>query len=233
MVVLLPTKFSPQGDWRQTFYNEETGEAFFCSCFKRAIKNASHLFSVSHPHVKYALEHKSYLLGICHLCTKTTPPILCGIDNKTFSFKRTYGAYIFKIKYQNKREKSFKEAENIVRKMVGYPLVGEGWVSEILLYNFIKEKFPGIEVIQHGQPSFLENQHYDIWIPVLNIAVEYQGEQHKRPVEFFGGEAAFLNQQERDKRKQKISSQNGVNLFCIDGYNYPSLIEKLEAGIQA
>ena len=126
---LLPTIFTPQGEWRQTFYNEETGEAFFCNCFKRAIKNASHLFTVSHPHVKYALEHQSYLPGICHLCTKKTPPIKCGIDQKTFSFKRTYGAYIFKIKYQNRKKISFREAENIVRGMVGYPLVGENGVT--------------------------------------------------------------------------------------------------------
>ena len=232
MKTLLPTVFSPQGDWRQTFYDVETGEAFFCSCFRQAIKNASHLFSVSHPHVKYALENDSYLPGICHLCTKTTPPIKCDIDQKTFSFKRTYGAYIFKVKYQKHKAIPFKKAENIVRGIVGYPLVGEGWVSEALLYYLIKTKYPEIEVIQHGTPAFLESQHFDVWIPELKIAVEFQGEQHKRPVEYFGGEAAFADRQERDNRKRKLSAGNGVTLFAIDGRNYHALLDKIEAAIQ-
>jgi len=229
---LLPTRFSPQGDWRQTFYNPNTEESFFCICFKSAIKNKSHLFTVSHPHVKYALENESYLPGICHLCKKTTPHILCGADQKTFSFKRTYGAYIFKTMYQNADEKTFKEAENIVRKMVGYPLVGEGWVSETLLFHYIRDRFVDVEVAQHGRPDFLGDQHYDIWIPDFNIAVEYQGEQHNKPVDYFGGDEAFADQQWRDEKKRIISRENGVTLFYVkDGYKYQDVIKKIEARI--
>jgi len=219
---LLPTVFSPQGDWRQTLYNPETGESFFCECFRDAIINASY-FHVFHPHVKYALEKNSYLHGICHVCRRITPPPKCGITNNTFSFKRTYGAYIFKIMYQDKKEKSFKEAENILRNMLGYPLKGKGLISE-LLFNYIKDLFPNTNVIQHGKPDFLGNQHFDIWLPELKIAVEFQGEQHKRPVDYFGGEEAFALQKENDKKKRKLSKANGVILFSIDS-DYTKLIE--------
>lgn len=103
-MILIPTVFSPQGEWRLTFYNPETGEAFFCECFKQAIINKSNDFHVFHPHVKYALENNSYLRGICHLCKETTPPPKCGLSENTFSFKRTYGAYIFKVMFQVKKK---------------------------------------------------------------------------------------------------------------------------------
>ena len=32
--------------------------------------------------------------------------------------------------------------------------------------------------------------------------VEYDGEQHFKPIDFFGGELAFQHQQERDQRKE-------------------------------
>ena len=228
MIYLLPTVFSPQGDWRQTFYNPETGEAFFCECFRAAIENKGWETTVFYPHVKYALENKSYMSGICHLCTKTTPPPKSGIDGN-FLFARTYGSYIFKIMYQYKKEKSFKEAENILRKVLGYPLRGKGLISELLLFNYIKDKFPITKVIRHGKPDFLVSQHYDIWLPELHIAVEYQGEQHQRPVEYFGGEETLLTQKERDKRKRILSRKNGVKLFYIrNGQNYtPTLLNEL------
>ena len=45
---------------------------------------------------------------------------------------------------------------------------------------------------------------FDFMIPLLNdrkLLVEIDGEQHERPVNFFGGEKEFKQQQQRDKRK--------------------------------
>jgi len=229
---LLPSNFSPRGDWRQTFYNPKTGESFFCDCFRKAIKNKSRLFTVTHPHVKYALENESYLPGICHLCTKTTPPIKDGL-NREYSFARTFGAYIFKTQCQSDKEISYKDAENIIRKMFGYPLIGEGWISETLLYEQIKKAFPKTEVIHHGRPPFLGRQEYDIWMPEYKIAIEYQGIQHYEVVEHWGGEEGLERRQELDKKKFEISKENGVSLIYVDeGYSIDTVIQKIEAAMK-
>ena len=55
------------------------------------------------------------------------------------------------------------------------------------LYYKIKETFPNEKVVHHGKPSWLGQQHLDIYFPYKNIAIEYQGLQHQEPVEFFGG----------------------------------------------
>lgn len=108
-----------------------------------------------------------------------------------------------------------RQAENDVRKATGVPLVGEGWVSETELLYRVRQLLPDIEVIHHGQPKWLGRQHFDIWIPSMSIAIEYHGLQHFRAIDFFGGEDAFKQGQERDNRKRELCHKNSVNLLEI------------------
>src|SRR5690606_5595458 len=86
-----------------------------------------------------------------------------------------------------------RDAENRAREQLGVPLIGEGWVSETNLFRGLAERFSMTDVIQHGRPSWLGRQHFDIFFPAWKVAVEYHGEQHFRPIDFFGGEDAFRN----------------------------------------
>ena len=63
--------------------------------------------------------------------------------------------------------KSKKEITNIVREVKGLPKIGEGWISETLLYYAVKDSLPEYEVIHHGNPKWLGLQHLDIYIPDL------------------------------------------------------------------
>jgi hypothetical protein len=118
-------------------------------------------FRTLHSHVKYALDNGSYKDRICHLCTNTIP------DGNPFnkSFSGLYGVYIFMTAYElyNPMLDNFdlRKAENIVRKRVGFPLIGEGWIVETYLYKRIKADFPNIEIIHHGKPLFLGRQEYE------------------------------------------------------------------------
>jgi hypothetical protein len=122
-----------------------------------------------------------------------------------------------------------RESENQYRKNKNLPQIGENWIEETLLYYKIKEDFSKLLVIQHGRPKFLGQQHYDVWIPKIKIAIEYQGEQHFKPIDYFGGEDAYKNQNERDKRKYNISIENGVDIiYVLKGYNYNEIVEKIK-----
>jgi hypothetical protein len=96
----------------------------------------------------------------------------------------------------------------------------------------IKSAFPNIEVIQHGRPTWLGRQHLDVWIPMLNIAIEYQGQQHDNPIEFFGGVEAFEKGLKRDKLKKKKCLENKVNLIEVrEGYDLDKIIKEIEKDI--
>lgn len=105
--------------------------------------------------------------------------------------------------------------ENEIREERELPKIGEGWISETLLYYKIKKKFTEYHIVHHGKPKWLGLQHFDIFIPELHIAIEYQGTQHQKPVDYFGGQTAFEKGQERDLRKKRLCDENNCFLFYV------------------
>lgn len=97
--------------------------------------------------------------------------------------------------------------------MVGVKKIGEAWVNETMLFNYIKEIFQEYEVLREYSPKWLNKQRFDIFIKELNLAIEYQGEQHYKPIGRFGGIQGFENIKKRDETKRKKSKENGVEII--------------------
>ena len=64
---------------------------------------------------------------------------------------------------------------------------------------------------------------YDFYLSDYNILIEYQGEQHGRPVDLFGGEQQFKIQQEHDRRKKEYALNNNIDLLEIWYYNFKNI----------
>ena len=69
---------------------------------------------------------------------------------------------------------------------------------------------------------------FDFYIPSLHLAIEYQGQQHYKPVQFGGCsmEEAIQNferQQRHDKIKSDYCRDNGINLLSISYKEYDNL----------
>ena len=52
-------------------------------------------------------------------------------------------------------------------------------------------------------------------MPVYGVCIEYQGEQHYRPIEYFGGEESFYLQQKHDQIKRNYCKHNNIKLLEI------------------
>lgn len=119
-----------------------------------------------------------------------------------------------------------KHSEDLYRESIGMPKIGEGWISEMDLYYKIKMGFENFNVIPHGSPKWLGRQHLDVYLPELNIGIEYQGAQHYEPIDFFGGEEAFIKNIERDIRKRELCAINDCKLIYVTiGYDF-SVVKK-------
>ena len=76
----------------------------------------------------------------------------------------------------------------------------------------------GIDYIyQHSfKNCFFKNKlKFDFYIPKLNTCVEYDGEQHFKPIEFYGGISNFIKQKERDLVKERYCSDYNIKLIRI------------------
>lgn len=84
------------------------------------------------------------------------------------------------------------------------------WVSEKYLYYRIRESLPDIPIIRHASPTWLGNQHFDIYLPSKNVAIEYNGRQHYEPIEYFGGKESFKYRKELDEQKLRVAKENNT-----------------------
>jgi hypothetical protein len=85
------------------------------------------------------------------------------------------------------------------------------WKSEYYLYLEIKKIYP--DTIFQYRATWLIKQSIDIFIPSLNIGVEYQGKQHYVPVGLFGGEPSLKRNKARDKEKLEKAKKAKVKLL--------------------
>ncbi len=97
------------------------------------------------------------------------------------------------------------------------------WQNEFQLYLLFKKEFP--QTIFQYRNSWLGNQSIDIFIPNKKVAIEYQGEQHYNPIDFFGGEKALVENRRRDSKKKRLCLENGVKLYY---WSYKKVINKDE-----
>ncbi|WP_441000271.1 hypothetical protein [Fodinibius sp. SL11] len=131
-----------------------------------------------------------------------------------------------------KSKSILREAENLLREKRELPRIGEGWISETKLYQEIKNHFEDTAVVQHARPEWLKPQHLDVFLPLHKVAIEFQGAQHIRPVDYFGGEKAFKKQQKRDARKARLCEENNCELIEVfQGYEPKKVLKKISSAI--
>lgn len=60
---------------------------------------------------------------------------------------------------------------------------------------------------------------FDFYLPNYNICIEYQGIQHFKPLNYFGGEERFEKQRINDEIKYNWCIDNNINLIIIDNFD--------------
>jgi hypothetical protein len=89
------------------------------------------------------------------------------------------------------------------------------WVSENQSFQLLRRQLKGLDVFQHARPTWLDPQHLDVYVPAIDLAVEFMGRQHFEPLEFFGGEKAYRELAERDRKKNELCIAHGLELVYV------------------
>ena len=159
--------------------------------------------------------------------------LFSGAPIETPFFERTAIPYIVSVALTNEFKRIIRNSENAVRIERNLPRVGEGWINETNLFYKISNHYIYEKVVHHGKPHWLNRQHLDIYFPDKNIAIEYQGQQHLEPIEYFGGKESFIKQQQMDKKKKKLCKQNNCKLiYVFENYIFDDLINQIDKFLQ-
>ena len=144
-------------------------------------------------------------------------------------------AYELWKKFQKQNRRIWNIIENEVRQKFGHKKIGEAWTSETILYYIIRSLFPEMTVLRHYRPDFLQGLELDIFIEELKVGIEYQGLQHFKPIDHWGGIKALQKQKARDKKKREICSSLGINLVYFrynEGLSNDIVLAKLQKYVE-
>lgn len=67
---------------------------------------------------------------------------------------------------------------------------------------------------------------FDFYLPDYNICIEYDGQQHFKPISIFGGEEDFKKRQRNDEIKNQYCKDNNIKLIRIPYWDYDKLNEE-------
>lgn len=63
--------------------------------------------------------------------------------------------------------------------------------------------------------KYKNNLHFDFWLPNKRVAIEYDGEQHYKPISFWGGIESYKILLHRDQLKNTYCINNNITLIRI------------------
>lgn len=114
-----------------------------------------------------------------------------------------------------------KLIQNEIRGKLGIGTSRAESFNEKILLMMVKALFSDYEILSRTYPPFLSGLELDIYIPSLPLAIEYQGKQHYKAINFFGGADALNAVKKRDAKKMRLCKKNEIPLIK---FNYREVL---------
>ena len=73
---------------------------------------------------------------------------------------------------------------------------------------------------------------FDFYLPNYNYCIEYDGEQHFKIIDHFGGKEEFIERQYRDNLKNQYCKDNNIKLIRIPYWDYNNIEKILDKNIE-
>lgn len=149
-------------------------------------------------------------------------------QNNYIYYEDTYKNTDTKMKMKCKKcELIFHQSPDVHKRGRGCPNckipIGENIISTFLTKN---------NIIFTTQQTFIkcvykQKLHFDFYLPKHNICIEYDGIQHFKPINFFGGEESFKLQLLKDNTKTEYCKENNIRLVRIPYWEKDNIEEIL------
>ena len=105
----------------------------------------------------------------------------------------------------------------------GCPLCNNSYLEETVSRMLTQNHIPFIAQKTFEWLTYNGTLHIDFFLYEHNIAIECQGLQHFKPVEFWGGKEGLANTKKRDSVKKQLLERRGIKMLYYSnlGIKYP------------
>jgi hypothetical protein len=192
------------------------GRLHTCECFRSHIDHdEQRRYLSSRSEVLARVEAVGFVPQLCHLCRGGVPRHVYGHPMYYSAFGQRFLPYIelFARRAGHPANADRRDAENKARAHFGFPLIGERWTSETILFRVVERLVAPREVVHHYRGKELAGLELDVWIPDLKVGIEYQGEQHYQVIKHWGGDEGLAKRRSNDRRKRALCKKLGYTLI--------------------
>lgn len=108
------------------------------------------------------------------------------------------------------------KATNFINKKSGCPMCSPKSKGELLIIEYLtKNNIKFYKEKEFENCKYESYLHFDFYLLDLNICIEFDGQQHFKPIEYFGGEESYRKQIEKDSIKNDYCINNNIKLIRI------------------
>ena len=107
---------------------------------------------------------------------------------------------------------------NILKKNHNCPICSESKGEKIIRLYLENNNIKFIQEHRFKDCKHKNLLRFDFYIPNYNLCIEYDGEQHYKAFNHFGGEERLKDTENKDKIKNNYCEDNGINLLRIPYY---------------
>ncbi len=90
------------------------------------------------------------------------------------------------------------------------------WKEEKNLYYIVKNLFSLETVFFHYHTKWLGRLELDIFVEEYNLAFEYQGIQHYKPMPHWGGQEGLVKRLQNDVKKKNLCNEHNIEIIYFD-----------------
>jgi hypothetical protein len=125
----------------------------------------------------------------------------------------------------------FSQVPNSHLRGVGCPFCNHS-KGEKLIKEYLKEnKIEFIPQHRFDDCKSIRPLPFDFYLPDYNMCIEYNGEQHYKPIKFFGGVKKFNSLKYNDETKVDFCNKNNIELIIVT-YKDSNIIDILNTKIK-
>lgn len=216
-------KIKPPEVYEKQFYELANGEYELLSTYRRKEEKVRVLHKTCGH--EYCVVANSFLQGTrCPECfgnkRKTTEEFRKEVEEKsdgTIELKSEYVNNRVKVAFYHKEcGNTYKATPKDFLRGNRCPFCKQS-KGERMVRGILESFNASFEIEKSYEDLKVNHQYlpYDFYLPEHNLLIEYDGEQHFKEVEYFGGAKKLQSQKRRDTLKNDYAERHGYNLLRI------------------